>query len=75
VHGHAALRERQRHATGADPELERRPAGGELGEQVGGRRDDGGLELLADGLVVPTRRPLAEVVEGHGGYPERFSLP
>ena len=40
VHRHAALGQRERDPAGADPELERAAAPGELGEQVDGRVDD-----------------------------------
>ena len=46
MHADAALRERQRDATGADAELERGAAAGQIGEEVDHRLHDRGLEHL-----------------------------
>jgi hypothetical protein len=40
VHGHPALRERQRDPARSDPELERAAAVGKVGEKVDSRVDD-----------------------------------
>jgi len=47
VHGHTALRQRQRDPAGADAELERAPLPGECGEEVDGGSDDGRVEQSA----------------------------
>ena len=65
MHGDAALRERQRDAAGADPELERRAVAGQLREEV-----DDGTDVLCAGelrpwFVVSRGDALAEVVLGH----------
>jgi hypothetical protein len=62
VHADASLRERERDPAGADPELERRAAAGELDEEVDDRLDGGRGEQLGGVLVVPRCNPLAEVV-------------
>ncbi len=61
VHADSALRERQRDPAGADPELERGAAPGELGEEIDGRIDDGRIEHVRLRLVVPRGDALAEV--------------
>ena len=61
VHRHPSLRERERDPARADPELERAPAPGQLGEEVDGRVDDRRVEHVRGGLVVPGGDPLVEV--------------
>jgi hypothetical protein len=67
VHRHAAPRERERDPAGPDPELERVSFPGELGEDVDGQVDDGGVERLPLRLVVRGGDALVEVpVVVHG---------
>jgi hypothetical protein len=53
VHRHAAARERQCDAARPDPELERSSGPGELDEELDRRIDDGRVEHLRGGPVVP----------------------
>jgi hypothetical protein len=66
VHRHAALYERKRQAPGADAELERAAAAGNLGEEVDGGVDDVGVEqsFRGDRLVVGRGDALVEVPVG-----------
>ena len=61
MHGHAALRERQRDAARADPQLERASIAGEPGQEVDDRIDGGRVEHVRRGLVVARGHALVEV--------------
>jgi len=71
VHADAALRERQRDPPRADPELERGSVAGELGEEVDDRLDDGAVEHVGTGLVIPRCNALAEVILGTAALCQR----
>src|SRR5919201_2011281 len=65
VNAHATLRERERDASGADPELERGSVTRELREELHGRADDIQVAPAAKPLVVARGDILAEVIDGH----------
>ena len=58
VYRHAARRERERDAPGADAELQRGAVAGELGQEVDRRTDDSRIELFRRvGVVALGDRP------------------
>ena len=69
MHAHAALRERQRDAPGADAELQRAAAGERLEEVDDG--GDGAMPVRLPVAVVPLRDAAREPID----HPDRFSLP
>jgi hypothetical protein len=65
MHLDAAANERQRDATRADAQLERRGAVGQPGEEFDRGLDDFGREHLGRGLVVTVRDAPRERIVGH----------
>jgi hypothetical protein len=61
VHRHSSLRERERDAARPDPQFQRAPGAGELGEDLDGRVDERRVEHLRLGFVVPRGDALVEV--------------
>jgi len=65
VNPHPAARKGQGDPAGADAELERRAAAGEIGKKADDWFDNGRFGQVRVPLVEPRRHALAEVVLGH----------
>lgn len=65
VNAYTTLRERQGDPAGADAELERRTAAGEIGKERHDRVDHSGVGQVRVPLVEALRNALAEVILGH----------